>query len=274
MSLLQGTLTIMAGNVLSDSINQYLYDAEGRICAIASTPVPSMTTMTGYIYNADGIRVAKGSISAWSCDSVVNGFHSTKDYVLGPSGEQMTEMNMGANNTMAWAHTNVWAAEDCWLPTIPLVCISILLIHSARVECRLTMPAWLNRHAPVFLTETAKVAHRPQRRISSTGKERDTESGNDYFGARYYSSAMGRFMSPDPAGMMAADIRFPQSLNRYAYVWDNPLSFTDPTGLDCAYLNSGGSGLESFDQHSSSGACGRTGGYWVTAASPTSTSCG
>jgi len=30
-----------------------------------------------------------------------------------------------------------------------------------------------------------------------TGKERDTESGNDYFEARYYSSAMGRFMSPD-----------------------------------------------------------------------------
>ena len=32
----------------------------------------------------------------------------------------------------------------------------------------------------------------------STGKERDTESGNDYFGARYYGSSMGRFLSPDP----------------------------------------------------------------------------
>lgn len=32
----------------------------------------------------------------------------------------------------------------------------------------------------------------------STGKERDAESGNDYFGARYYASAMGRFLSPDP----------------------------------------------------------------------------
>jgi len=36
-----------------------------------------------------------------------------------------------------------------------------------------------------------------------TGKERDSESGNDYFGARYYSSAMGRFMSPDPSGLLA-----------------------------------------------------------------------
>jgi hypothetical protein len=31
----------------------------------------------------------------------------------------------------------------------------------------------------------------------STGKERDTESGNDYFGARYYASSMGRWLSPD-----------------------------------------------------------------------------
>lgn len=31
----------------------------------------------------------------------------------------------------------------------------------------------------------------------STGKERDSESGNDYFGARYYASTMGRWLSPD-----------------------------------------------------------------------------
>lgn len=36
-----------------------------------------------------------------------------------------------------------------------------------------------------------------------TGKERDTESGNDYFEARYYSSAMGRFMSPDWSAKIA-----------------------------------------------------------------------
>src|SRR5271156_6052316 len=94
----------------------------------------------------------------------------------------------------------------------------------------------------------------------STGKERDSESGNDYFGARYYASSMGRFMSPDPAGMMAADIEFPQSLNRYAYVWNNPLSFTDPTGLDCAYLNSSG-GYDHMSQTIGAGDCGKSGGY-------------
>ena len=54
-------------------------------------------------------------------------------------------------------------------------------------------------------------------RSSITGKERDTESGNDYFEARYYSSAMGRFMSPDP--LMFNELRLvnPQRWNMYAY---------------------------------------------------------
>jgi RHS repeat-associated protein len=62
-----------------------------------------------------------------------------------------------------------------------------------------------------------------------TGKERDSESGLDNFGARYDSSSMGRFMSPDPMGGHPQD---PQTLNRYAYVRNNPVSLTDPTGLD------------------------------------------
>ena len=68
----------------------------------------------------------------------------------------------------------------------------------------------------------------------STGKERDTESGNDYFDARYYNSAMGRFLSPDwsavPVPIPFADITNPQSLNLYAYVGNNPLTRFDSDG--------------------------------------------
>ena len=68
----------------------------------------------------------------------------------------------------------------------------------------------------------------------STGKERDTESGNDYFGARYYSSAMGRFMSPDWSAkeepVPYAKLDNPQSLNLYGYVLNNPLSGVDADG--------------------------------------------
>jgi RHS repeat-associated protein len=68
----------------------------------------------------------------------------------------------------------------------------------------------------------------------STGKERDIESGNDYFGARYYASNMGRFMSPDwsdkPEPVPYADFDNPQSLNQYSYSGNNPTSRTDPNG--------------------------------------------
>jgi RHS repeat-associated protein len=60
-----------------------------------------------------------------------------------------------------------------------------------------------------------------------TGKERDSESGLDNFGARYDSSSLGRFISPD-AGPF--DLSNPQSLNRYTYALNNPLRFIDPSG--------------------------------------------
>jgi RHS repeat-associated protein len=69
----------------------------------------------------------------------------------------------------------------------------------------------------------------------TTGKERDTESGNDYFEARYYSSSMGRFMSPDSPKY--AEKTNPQSWNLYAYVDNNPLSRTDPTGTNWFNVN-------------------------------------
>jgi RHS repeat-associated protein len=76
--------------------------------------------------------------------------------------------------------------------------------------------------------------HLERIRSRSTGKERDAESGNDYFGARYYASSMGRFMSPDWSAKAEpvpyAKLGDPQTLNLYAYVGNNPLDRTDPTG--------------------------------------------
>src|SRR6266446_3228107 len=61
-----------------------------------------------------------------------------------------------------------------------------------------------------------------------TGKERDSESGLDNFGARYNSSAMGRFMSPDSPGY--SSLANPQAWNLYAYTLNNPLKYNDPSG--------------------------------------------
>ena len=78
--------------------------------------------------------------------------------------------------------------------------------------------------------------------LKFTGKERGdgaTEGGLDYFGARYFSSDQGRFTSPDPmvhpaqseAGFEAF-VSWPQRWNKYAYVSNNPLQYTDPTGAE------------------------------------------
>lgn len=80
-----------------------------------------------------------------------------------------------------------------------------------------------------------------------TKKERDEETGLDFFEARYYSSAMGRFTSPDEFkggpdelydfvdGASAnptfyAELTIPQSLNKYQYTYNNPLRYTDSDG--------------------------------------------
>jgi len=63
-----------------------------------------------------------------------------------------------------------------------------------------------------------------------TGKERDVESGMDYFLARYYSAAQGRFTSPDLPFADQSEVD-PQSWNLYPYVRNNPLSYTDPFGF-------------------------------------------
>jgi RHS repeat-associated protein len=81
---------------------------------------------------------------------------------------------------------------------------------------------------PCFLHSCALIASR------STGKERDAESGLDYFGARYDGSMMGRWMSPDWSAKAEpvpyAKLDNPQSLNLYAYVGNNPLSQIDEDG--------------------------------------------
>ena len=61
-------------------------------------------------------------------------------------------------------------------------------------------------------------------RPGTTGKERDTESGLDYFGATYYSSNIGRFSSPDDP--IFADQLNLQSWNLYRYVQNNPITNT------------------------------------------------
>jgi RHS repeat-associated protein len=86
--------------------------------------------------------------------------------------------------------------------------------------------------------------------LSFTGQTQDTTStvGGLYdFQFREYAARQGRWVSPDPAGVAAVSLTNPQSWNRYAYVGNSPLAFTDPLGLvcipgHCDYWGEGGDG--------------------------------
>ena len=228
-----------AGNLTNDGTYQYLYDAEGRLCAVKNL---SSNIMTGYLYDANGTRVAKGSLTAMTCDPSANlsQFQSTEtDYIVGPSGEQVTEMDM-VNGTLTWKHTNAWASGKI-LATYDSATNNTLFylsdwLGTKRVEvganpCATaysSLPYGDNQPQPVIAGYSPCQDNATEHYF--TGKERDTESENDYFGARYYGNNMGRFMSPDPSGVYFGDPTNPQSLNLYSYVLNNPLTGTDPTG--------------------------------------------
>jgi RHS repeat-associated protein len=65
-----------------------------------------------------------------------------------------------------------------------------------------------------------------------TQKERDVETGLDYFGARYYGSTQGRFTTCDPVSLTKRHIVNPQKWNLYVYVLNNPLALYDPDGRE------------------------------------------
>jgi RHS repeat-associated protein len=88
-----------------------------------------------------------------------------------------------------------------------------------------------------------------------TGKERDAESGLDYFGARYYGSSMCRWLSPDVINLTSARLMNPaNTLNKYVYGGNNPLKYIDKDGQDITVFYRPPSGADNDYGHTMLGA--------------------
>jgi RHS repeat-associated protein len=223
-----------AGEVNADANNVYLYNGDGLMCAMENI---HSGTAVGYIYDADGNRVAKGNINSWNgtCDMTSNGFVVADSYVMGLSNEHLTESDGQGN----WVHTNVYAGAQMvatydpkalhfqltdWLGTRRVQTDSV---GSIEETCQ-NLPSGdqMSCSTPGGAPPTADDATDTH----FAGLDTDTESGLDHAIFRQYASNMGRWTSPDSYdGSM--DIGNPQSLNRYSYVGNGPLNFRDPSGL-------------------------------------------
>jgi RHS repeat-associated protein len=230
-----------SGSMKADLQNQYLYDAEGRVCAVQTPSAPSLPSqMFQYLYDAEGKRIGKGTITQWSCDSDNNGFSLTSEYVLDQGGEQVPELD-GSPNGGNWIHTNAYAGGKL------IATFDNLGVHYQLADWLGTRRAQVSPAGAIEETcqslpfgdqlncvQTNLATANDATEHHFTGKERDAESGLDYFGARYYASNMGRWMSPDWAGKPEAvpysSLDDPQSLNLYGYVGNNPLSKADKDG--------------------------------------------
>jgi len=97
---------------------------------------------------------------------------------------------------------------------------------------------WRGEYKP--FGEETEITPEPENKLKFVGKEKDKETGLYYFGARYMEGKIGRFISPDPVGMVDPrngsinhkNILNPQRLNYYAYGLNNPYRYIDPDGND------------------------------------------
>lgn len=231
-----------AGNVAYDGNNYYAYDGEGRICAMQSSLYGGGYSAYAYIYDAEGRRVAKGTITPidpktqpLTCS--MQGFQLTESYTLGAGGEQLTV----SGGDGSWKWTNVYGAGkliatydingEHYQLSDPLGTRRMQTSSNGEAElaCQ-SLPFGDQQYC--YTVPNAPPTADDATSLHFTGKERDEESGNDYFGARYYASSMGRMLSPDPLFISPERLFDPQLLNLYSYVRNNPLSLIDPTGLD------------------------------------------
>jgi RHS repeat-associated protein len=203
--------------------------------------------------------VAKGSAADRSC-SLSSGFTPSSLYLLGQGGEQVTELSV-AGGLATPAHSNVFwggkllATYD--LPNggfhIPLTDplgtkrVQVSGTGMAELNCLslpygndLGNPRVVNCYTPTYGTPAPDATEH-----HFTGKERDTESGNDYFEARYYGSSMGRFLSPDDGEDQSSSN--PQSWNLYSYGRNNPLIGTDDDGNTYNVCDSNGKNCSNID---------------------------
>jgi len=204
------------GNVTNDGFHKYIYDAENRLIEVDD----GGAVAAKYIYDAIGRRVSKtvGTV--------------TTEYLFDLAGRVVAERDAA---TGVWNRSEIYAGGRHLATSTPFTTYfrHSDWLGSSRMK---TLPngevaeRCTNLPFGDGLSCTLTGAQYPPQ-VPYAGYEPDQETQLDHTWFRKYSSAAGRWTTPDPY-LGSMDLANPQTLNRYTYVNNNPISLSDPMGLD------------------------------------------
>ncbi len=197
-----------AGNMTADGLNTLTYDAENHI--VSNTQVGATSS---YTYDGNSLRVKKIS-GGTTTVYIFSGTKVLAEYVNGAAPAAPTREYIYSGSALL---AKIEGGTTQYFHQDHLSNRVVTDSTGTVVEQKGHYPfgeAWYEGATP--------------NKLKFTSYERDTESGNDYALARFYVNRLGRFSSPDPIAGSVAD---PQSLNRYAYVRNDPVNMVDLNGL-------------------------------------------
>jgi RHS repeat-associated protein len=208
-----------AGDLTSDGLNNYVFDAERRLTSVS--PVPGFPgNPATFAYDADGLRINKnGTIYLYSGNKPIAEYNSGAV----PGSPNVEYIYAGGARIASVAGS----ATTYYYPDL----LSTRVLSDSTGKQIGTAGLYPFGEVWYQTGTTSKWLFTTYEGDRGTG-----ESGLDYATARFYSSRLGRFTSRDPIGGSAFD---PQSLNRYSYVGNDPINEFDPDGLMPCYFVAG-----------------------------------
>jgi RHS repeat-associated protein len=219
------------GNLTNDTAHAYTWDSEGRMLSVDSG------TSGGVCDTYDAFGRMSEKATGTSCSS------SYTEIVYSPSGGRLAAMT---GQTLQQASVPlVGGGEAVYNSSGLLAYRHPDLLGSSRFA---STPSRTKYFDVAYAPYGEDYADSGTTDLSFTDQKKDTASWIYDFMLRKYNAAHGRWMSPDPSGMRAANPRAPQTWNRYAYVANSPMTAVDPLGLreepDCRIsLDSGCGGF-------------------------------
>ena len=210
------------GNLTADGTHGYVYDLENRIACVGVDINGNCTTTSAYyFYDPQGQRAGKQQ------------GQTMEDYVYDLGGHQISAHDASANLLRAelfggGRHVASWNPSanygplffnhEDWLGT-----------HRVRTDSTGTAREWCS-DTPYGMNLACSPGDTSP--MHFTGLQYDPETGMSHTLHRQFPMYLGRWLTADPAGLKAVHFEDPQTWNIYAYVRNNPIRLTDPSGLD------------------------------------------